>query len=136
MVVARRVHLVAAPQVLEEAEDDRPVQRQGRVRAVLVPPLPDEADEERVQDVPERLDEAPERLQRLRVARLRGRRPAEEPELVLPPVVALLGAEDARIDLEQSPSSFKRPFASLQRLSVLAREPLLREEKMFPKIAT
>jgi hypothetical protein len=34
---------------------------------------------------------------------------------VLPPVVAFLGAEDARIDLEQSPSSFKRLFASLQR---------------------
>jgi hypothetical protein len=34
---------------------------------------------------------------------------------VLPPGVAFLGAEDARIDLEQSPSSFKRPFASLQR---------------------
>jgi hypothetical protein len=34
---------------------------------------------------------------------------------VLPPVVAFLGAEDARIDLEQSPSSFKRLFASFQR---------------------
>lgn len=38
---------------------------------------------------------------------------------MLPPVVALLGAEDARIDLEQSPSSFKRPFASLQRTTAL-----------------
>ena len=34
---------------------------------------------------------------------------------MLPPVVAFLGAEDARIDLEQSPSSFKRLFASFQR---------------------
>ena len=91
------------------------MQGKPRVGAVLVPPPPDEADEKRVQDLPERLDEAPEGLQRFRVVRLRGRGPAEELELVLPPVVALLGAEDARIDREQSPSSFKRLFASFQR---------------------
>jgi hypothetical protein len=101
--------------VLEEPEDHRPVQGQPRVGAVIVPPLPDEADEKRVEDLAERLDEAPEGLQGLRVVRLRGRGPAEELEPVLPPAVAFLGAEDARIDLEQSPSSFKRPFASFQR---------------------
>ena len=99
----------------EEPEDHRPVQRKPRVGAVLVPPPPDEADEERVQEHAERPYEAPERPQRFRPVRLRGRAPAEEPELVLPPAVAFLGAEDARIDLEQSPSSFKRPFASFQR---------------------
>ena len=91
------------------------MQGKPRVGAVLVPPPPDEADEKRVQDLAERLGETPERLQRFRVVRLRGRGPAEELELVLPPVVAFLGAEDARIDREQSPSSFKRPFASFQR---------------------
>ena len=101
--------------MLEEPEYHRPVQGKPRVGAALVPPLPDEADEERVQDLAERLDEAPEGLQRFRVVRLRGRGPAEEPELVLPPAAAFLGAEDARIDLEQSPSSFKRRFASFQR---------------------
>ena len=101
--------------MLEEPEDHRPVQGKPGVGAVLVPPLPDEADEKRVQDLAERLGETPERLQRFRVVRLRGRGPAEELELVLPPVVAFLGAEDARIDREQSPSSFKRPFASFQR---------------------
>ena len=65
--------------------------------------------------MPERLDEPPQRPERFRVVRLRGWPAPEEPELVLPPVADFLGAEDARIDLEQSPSSFKRPFASLQR---------------------
>ena len=53
------------------------------------------------------------RLQQVR--ELRGRPAPEEPEPALPPVADFLGAEDARIDLEQSPSSFKRPFASFQR---------------------
>jgi len=101
--------------VLEEPEDHRPVQRQRRIRAARLVPRPDEADEKRVEDLAERLYEPPQRPERFRVVRLRGRPAPEEPELALPPGVAFLGAEDARIDLEQSPSSFKRPFASLQR---------------------
>jgi hypothetical protein len=101
--------------VLEEPENHRPVQRQRRIRAVLVLPRPDDADEKRIENPAERFDEPPQRPERFAVVRLRGRPAAEEPELVLPPVVAFLGAEDARIDLEQSPSSFKRPFASFQR---------------------
>jgi chromatin segregation and condensation protein Rec8/ScpA/Scc1 (kleisin family) len=101
--------------VLEEPEDHRPVQRQRRIRAARLVPRPDEADEKRVEDLAERLYEPPQRPERFRVVRLRGRPAPEELELVLPPGVAFLGAEDARIDLEQSPSSFKRLFASLQR---------------------
>jgi hypothetical protein len=106
---------VAAPQVLEEPEYHRPVQRQRRIRAVRLVPRPDEAGEKRIEDLAERLYEPPQRPERFAVVRLRGRPAPEELELVLAPVVALLGAEDKRIDLEQSPSSFKRLFASFQR---------------------
>lgn len=73
--------VVAAPEMLEQAEDHLPAERQRRIGAPLLVPLADQADKQRVENGLERLDKPPERLQDLRVVRLfRGLAPPEDEE--------------------------------------------------------
>ena len=79
------IHRVAAAQMLEEAEDHRPDDGGRGVDALLLVFGIDQADEKRVENVPERLEETPQGLEGFLVVRpFRGPAPPE-PERPLPP---------------------------------------------------
>lgn len=101
--------------MLDEADDDGPEQRDRRIDATLLPPVRQQPDEKRIENVAERTDEVPQRTERFARVRLLGRRTPPEPEELLPPVFALFGAEERRIDLEESLKALKSAFASFQR---------------------
>ena len=90
------IHRVAAAQMLEEAEDHRPDDGERGVDAPLLVPGVDQADEKRVEDVPERFEKAPQCLEGLFVVGpFRGASPPEL-ELPLPPRTDFFGAGFSR----------------------------------------
>ena len=92
------IHRVAAAQMLKEAEDHRPDDGERGIDALLLVFGIAQADEKRVEDVPERFEKPPQGLEGLFVVRPFRRPSPPELELPLPP----------RPDFSRSPGNFWR----------------------------